>query len=517
MQKLALAEQARELDRLAIEERGYPGCQLMEIAGYATACGIMALPDVAHEAAVFCGSGNNGGDGFVIARYLAKADWKVEVFLFSDPEKLHGDARLNYERLDKSTVKKFMLDSDGLEDFASFWQGRGVVVDALFGTGLARDIDGIYRQAIETINRVGGYKVAVDIPSGLSADSGHVLGVAVKADATWTYGLHKLGLHTYRGPELCGRITLVDIGLPSDLIEDQGLNHFLVSEDDARSGVTLRDRLAHKGNFGHLLLIAGSAEKPGAALMACESALRAGVGLLTLASHPAAALAAVGRTPEVMTAQYSTAVELAAMLSELHKGKTAVAIGPGWGCDAAHYDILLQLCRDCAGPLILDADALTLLAGKERACWLERSEAGRITIITPHPGEAARLLELKSSGLIEDRAWAVRELAFRFGAIAVLKGAATMLCLDGMVFVNTSGNPGMASGGSGDVLTGLMGAFMAQGGEALQKAIRAVYLHGLAGDMAAAVKGQHGLVATDIIQFIPEILRIWEEGRAVQN
>ncbi len=517
MFKLALAEQMRELDRLAIEERGYPGCQLMEIAGYATACGIMQLQCVEHEAAVFCGSGNNGGDGFVIARYLARADWKVEVFLLSDPEKLRGDARLNYERLENCPVKKFMLDADGLEDFAAFWKGRGVVVDALFGTGLARDLDGIYRQAVETINKVSGFKVAVDIPSGLSADSGHVLGVAVKADATWTYGLRKLGMHTYRGPELCGDIKLVDIGIPSDLIENQGLNHFLISENDARSGVKARDRLSHKGNFGHLLLIAGSADKPGAALMAAEAALRAGVGLLTLASHPVAAIAAVGRAPEAMTAQYSTPAELRDMLPELIKGKTALAVGPGWGCEAEKYEILLQLCRDFEGALLLDADALTLISGRERRPWIERAEAGKTTIITPHPGEAARLLEVKHAGIVEDRAWAVRELAFRFGAVAVLKGAATLVCRDGMVFVNPSGNPGMACGGSGDVLTGIAGAFAACGGDALDYMIRAVYLHGLAGDMAAAAKGQGGMKATDLIQFVPDILREWEEGRAVYD
>ncbi len=515
MQKLALAEQIRECDRISINERGFIGCQLMEVAGFATARGILETESVAHEAAIFCGSGNNGGDGFVVARYLSAAGWRVDVFLLSDPQKLTGDAKLNFDRLEVLPVNKYRIDEPGLDDFEQYWCGDGVIVDALLGTGLSKPVTGLYARAVAAINSVDGYKVAVDIPSGLNADNGQVMGVATSVDVTYTYGLRKLGQALQPGASMCGKVHTVDIGLPPDVIEGQGISHYLMEEDDIRAEVKPRMVEAHKGLYGHLLLLAGSCEKPGAASLACDAALSSGVGLLTLASHPIVAQITLPRLPEVMTALIEDPAELVLKLPELIDGKSAVAAGPGWGEDKKLYDALLSLCASFKLPIILDADALNLLAKGDPIHFVNRSRNGYATVLTPHPKEAARLLGIDTTEVLADRVQTVRAIAGRYGAIVVLKGASTLICDGENVFVNPTGNPGMASGGSGDVLTGLIGGILAKGLDPLAAVQKAVFLHGLAGDLAADRLGERGLSASDISAAVPEIWRMWEEGRAV--
>ncbi|KPJ95918.1 MAG: carbohydrate kinase [Gammaproteobacteria bacterium SG8_11] len=484
------AEQVRELDRIAIEELGIPGMKLMERAGSAAFNAIISHCPRAKRIAVVCGTGNNGGDGFVIARMADAAGFRVMVYLLGDPAKLKGDALMAYDRLEGSHVTRFQYDAHSFEMF-------DVVVDAMLGTGLQGDVKDQWLEAIENINRAkaqGTSVLAVDIPSGLHADTGRVLGAAVQADMTVTFIGMKQGLLTASGPDYCGRIVFNDLQVPSEAYVSITPAAERLVADDFVQVFGKRAPSTHKSECGHVLVVGGNLGMTGAVRMAAEAAARSGAGLVSVATRPEHALLVNVNQPELMCHGISQKSELMPLLDKAD----VVALGPGLGQDD-WAQMLFDAVMHSSVPLILDADGLNLLAKqpRERANW----------VLTPHPGEAARLLNGSVHDVQSDRFYAAEQICQRYGAICVLKGCGTLVCGSGEVDMHVcdAGNPGMASGGMGDVLTGIIAALAAQYHDLSTAAAAGVYVHAAAGDLAAA-DGERGLLASDLFAHIRRLI-----------
>ncbi|CAG0981073.1 Bifunctional NAD(P)H-hydrate repair enzyme Nnr [Geobacteraceae bacterium] len=497
----------QRMDRRAIEEFGIPGIHLMENAGRGCAEAIIEQfgPAADRLALIVAGKGNNGGDGYVIARILRKAGWDVQTVVLAAREEISGDARVNLDRLDPATVS-FSPPPTGLVPFVSQLARASVVVDALFGTGLRSDVQGTMAEAIEYVNGSGKPIVAVDIPSGIDAGSGQVLGSAVKADLTVTFVLAKLGHVLYPGVEHCGELRVVDIGIPSSVAEDAEGVDFIDCES-ARCIVRPRDRRAHKGSFGHCFVIAGSTGKTGAAAMAANSAVRAGSGLVTLAVPASLNAILEMKTTEAMTLPLPDggsghlSEDSAPAVVEALDGKSAVALGPGisWHPDTAR--LVRHLVTEIEAPLVIDADGLNALSEDPGLLLHKRS---RCLVLTPHPGEMARLTGTSAVAVEEDRIATARAFAARYGVYLILKGARTVVASpDGRVAINGSGNPGMASGGMGDVLTGILASLLGQGYPPYDACRLGVFIHGHAADLVADDKGEIGMSAVDVQERIP--------------
>ncbi len=511
-------DQMRSYDAVAMERHGVPGIVLMENAG--SGASRVILPMIGDgRATIVCGKGNNGGDGFVIARHLMGAKKRVRVILLGALSQLNGDALVNAQILLNMRAEIHELadeaDTEKLPDLISH---STVIVDAIFGTGLERPVIGRYHAAIEAINAARAPVVSVDLPSGLDADTGMPLGVCVRAARTVTFACLKRGLVMHPGCEIAGDITVVDIGAPGAIIDEVGHDGLLLSEARVRSLLSPLPEDAHKGTFGHLLVIAGSPGRSGAAILASMAALRSGAGLVTLAV-PGSMLSVMEscKPPEVMLEPLLPAPDapfdeaITKRLSALLAGKTAVAFGPGCGLHASMRVVLEETLGRAEAPAVVDADGLTLLAGLSTSVLSSRSHP---TVLTPHPGEMARLTAGTAAEVQHDRVGTARAQAALRGAHVVLKGARTVIVSpDGSLSVNPTGNPGMATAGSGDVLTGMVGGLLAQGMEASDAACAAVYLHGLAGDRAAEVTGQRALVAGDILEHLPDVMRDMEESQ----
>lgn len=507
MRLLSAAEQ-RELDRLAAQEAALPTRVLMESAGAALARAVLELRP--RTVAVYCGPGNNGGDGFVAARWLA--DSAAVVCVATSPEKLRGDALAA-----KAAYRGRLASLDDRGPAAE------VVIDAVFGTGLSRPPSGAEARAIDAINsaRAAGAKVvAVDVPSGIDADTGAVYPAHVSADETITFHAPKRGLYLHPAAELAGRIRVAPIGIGSALEEKLTAPACeLIDEEWARQKLGRRPRNAHKNDFGHVLVVAGSAGKSGAAAMVCEAALRAGAGLVTLAARPEV-LPALHAVPEVMTVPLPGEGPLGARdceaLKAAVKGKTALAMGPGIarGPETAALigELLAGLPGDCAS--VLDADALNALAEHRDEIAPMFAKALVRPVLTPHPGEFSRLTGEEPEHVLGDRLEAAARAAQRFSACIVLKGAHSVIGdPEGNTAVCAAGNPGMATAGAGDVLTGIAAALLARRGGAggtFDRARLAVFLHAFAGDLAAAEVGETALVATDLARLgLPCLFRRW--------
>jgi len=505
------AEEMRRLDRHAIAELGIPGATLMENAGRGAAESIIAaLPELGAprrgaRVVVVCGKGGNGGDGFVVARWLKRRGALPSVLLAFPPAEIGGDARLKLEEMRRSGIRPLRL-ADGA---ASALARAHVVVDALLGTGSRGSPEGSVARAIELINASGRPVVALDIPSGMSADGGAPAGPAIRAALTLAFAGLKRGLVTAPGDELAGRVSVVPIGVPDGEVA-RGVTTFLLEASDVAPHVPRRLRAAHKGTYGHLLLVAGSLGKTGAAALAAAAAMRSGSGLVTVATpvsqQPVVASLVVEAMTEPLpeTPARTLALKARDVIVELAAPRDAVAIGPGIGLDEETQQLVRSLIQELRKPLAADADALTALAGHLEAL----RAAPSVRCLTPHPGEMARMLGARVDDVQRDRIETAREFATRYRVYVVLKGARSVIGTpDGRVFVNPSGNPGMASGGTGDVLTGMLGAFLARGmepGAALQSS---VYLHGSAGDIAAERVGEEALIARDVVAAIPEAFK----------
>jgi hydroxyethylthiazole kinase-like uncharacterized protein yjeF len=486
--ELYRAAQVRELDRIAIEDRGIPGYTLMSRAGEAAFELLRQRWPDACRITVVCGGGNNAGDGYVVARLARQTGLDARALTLSNPDDLRGDALTAWQDACAAGVPTTIFTAAGLAE-------AELLVDAILGTGLEREVSGIWREAVEAMNAHPADILALDIPSGLHADTGAILGAAIQAAATITFIGLKQGLFTGQGPACCGEVSFTDLGAPPDIYPAIHPACWRYAGEDLPALLPKRWRTAHKGHFGHVLVIGGELGLAGAARMAGEAAGRCGAGLVSVATRAAhAGLQAVVR-PELMFHGLENPDDLAPLFDRA----TVVALGPGlgrgdWGRD------MLRAALASDKPLVVDADGLNLLAAEPtyRENW----------ILTPHPGEAARLLKMTPAEVEADRFAAVEDLALRFGGVAVLKGAGSLIAskTDGLVALCAAGNPGMASGGMGDVLTGVIAALVAQGFSLFAAARAGVHLHGQAGDLAAGAGGERGLLATDLLPFLRQLV-----------
>lgn len=482
--------QTRELDRRAIAEHGIPGIALMKHAGTSAFRELCRRWPEARSITVLCGSGNNGGDGYIIAALAHERGLASRVIHLAEPALLKGDAALAWRFATQAGVpmESFSADSALTGD---------VLVDALLGTGIARPVTGAHAAAIAAINGAGIPVLAVDIPSGLHADTGAELGIAVRAQVTVTFIGRKLGLYTGRGPALAGSLVFDRLDVPDAVYRDDPAAE-LLNLAQLLLRLPPRARDAHKGNFGHVMVIGGDRGFGGAALMAAEAAARAGAGLVSVATRPEHAAAFLARRPELMVKGVPSGQELEPLLS----GPTVLVVGPGLG-RSPWSEQMLQQAFNAGLPMVLDADALNLLAADR----LGRDADGSRWVLTPHPGEAARLLDFDNAAVQADRPSACRRLQEKFGGAVLLKGAGTLIAGPGKpLAVCPYGNPGMASGGMGDVLAGVIGALLAQGLEPTAAARLGACVHGRAADIAAQRSGERGLLATDLPDLIRELL-----------
>jgi len=517
--QLVTAAEMRALDAATIAA-GTPGHVLMERAGQGAVKVLLerfpSLRRKGKRVLVVAGKGNNGGDGLVVARLLRARGLVVEVALLARATELTGDAARNLKawRRGRAGIVE-VLDDDGLARLADAAARAAVVVDAIFGTGLNSPVQGLPAQAIEIINTCGVPVLAVDIPSGLSADSGLALGTSVQAEATATFGFAKLGHVQYPGVRLCGTVAVVDIGLSADAIAAAPPRAALLEADAVGRCVPWRARDAHKGDAGHVLIIAGSYGKTGAAQLAARAAGRAGAGLVTVVApaslYPIYAAATLEAMTEVVDDDGGHIRFVPERLAALIAGKAAVVIGPGVGTHDGAGATVAWLLANLQAPLLLDADALTLVA-RQLAALRERHAP---TVLTPHPGEMARLAGSDTAAVQGDRAAVTRRFAAEHGCTLLLKGARTVIAeASGRLWINPTGNPGMASGGMGDVLSGIIGGLLAQGLAATDAACLGAYLHGFVADRVA-LDGEIGLLASDIIGGVRQGLHaLAETGRA---
>ncbi len=517
--KLVTASEMRELDRQTIEEVGIPGMVLMENAGRAVAEIVRNdFPERVHKGVlVLAGPGNNGGDGFVAARHLAEAGVRVSILVFSKEEAYSGDALTNLAiaRRLGLPMAECLSEEAVREHFARFVHA-GVIVDALFGTGLAREVAGRFASAIRLVNDASAPVVSVDMPSGISSDTGEVLGCAVTAAVTATFGAMKLGLALHPGAAHAGEVCVVDIGIPRCLVDEMGIRAEFLGEGTVSRLLRPRPETGHKGQFGHLLILAGSRGKSGAATLAALGAIRAGAGLVTVACPEGVQPVLAAKLTEAMTEGLPETGAGTASLSGLERllwlmdRKRAVAMGPGIGLHEETRELARRFMAEAPLSLVVDADALTAV-GQDLALV---SASGHARVLTPHPGEMARLLGVTTPEVEADRAEAARTAARGSGAVVVLKGARTIVAApDGRISVNSSGNPGMAAGGMGDVLTGLLGSLIAQGYGPWDAARLAVFVHGRAGDILAAEKGPFGYLAGEIADTLPAVWRSLDPGK----
>ncbi len=482
------AMQVMAFDRMAIEELGIPGEVLMERAGTAAFGLLRERWPNAKDISVLSGTGNNGGDGFVLARLAKQAGFSVRVLQLGNGTKIKGDARLNADRF-----------SGMLGD----WQGyrtlpvhTDVIVDAMLGTGLEREVAGAWRQAVNDTNDHAAPVLAVDIPSGLHSDSGAVLGVCVHASACISFIGLKQGMFTGAGPDYCGEVSFDALELPASVYASDALSVRRIDWSRLSEQLKLRSRIAHKGHFGHVLVVGGELGYGGAARLSAEAALRTGAGLVSLVTRPQHVAPVLAARPEIMV----HGLERPDQLQQFMQQASVIVIGPGLGQGDWGRALWAQLAQ-ADYPMVVDADALNLLAAtpdQMRDDW----------ILTPHPGEAARLLDESSSQIQNDRFAAASRIRQRYAGVTVLKGAGTIIHGSGSasVAVCSDGNPGMASGGMGDVLSGVIAGLLAQGYAPQQAAEMGVCLHAAAADLVATDRGERGMLATDLMPSIQRLV-----------
>jgi NAD(P)H-hydrate epimerase len=508
--KVVTAQQMRAIDAQTIENIGIPGIVLMENAGRAVTKVIKKILTDGKKVSVFVGRGNNGGDGLVVARYLSLAGFDVTIYLLSEAEQFEGDALTNLQIAQNLKLSiKLLLSPEKLSEYRYEIQFSDVIVDSIFGTGLKGVIRGIAADIIEFINSTGKPIVAIDLPSGLEADTGQAEGVCIHANHTVTMGLPKRGLFLYPGANLTGKLTVADIGFPPKIIDEQSIKVNWVQKDDAARLMPARPRHSHKGTFGHVFVIAGSVGLTGAAALASEAALRIGAGMVTLGIPKSLNPVMEEKLTEVMTIPLpetdaqSLALEAKTKIFDFLEKADVAAIGPGLSRNPQTVELIHQLSVEIELPKVIDADGLNALSEKREL--LDRLDSQ--TILTPHPGEMARLLNCSPQEVESDRIGTAQNLAEKHGLTLVLKGVPTIIASDSSeVYINSTGNPGMATAGMGDVLTGAIAGLLAQGLAPVDAAVLGVYLHGLAGDVAAEIVGESGLIAGDVLKVLPKTL-----------
>ena len=510
---LVTANEMQKMDRSTIESFGIPGRILMENAGRgATQFFLEQFQDAENKKiGVIAGRGNNGGDGFVIARYLAQKGISVTVYLLSKHQKVSGDAAANLKLLPLLEVPVIEIpDAESFSAHKTAMRHKAIWIDAILGTGLRSDVKGFFRDVIDFVNQSNKPIFAVDIPSGLNSDTGRPCGTCVRADATATFAFAKTGHFLFPGADYTGNLKIIDIGVPPHIAKDVGPLQYLLTPDLIRTVFHPRPSDAHKGHTGHLLVIAGSPGKTGAAAMTATSAMRAGAGLVTLGIPTSLNPVLEAQVMEAMTDPLPETVK--GILGEasfnrimdLLSDKKCLAIGPGIGTAPETKTLFQQLVQENTKPIVIDADGLNILADHTEIL----KGLDTPIVLTPHPGEMARLMSTTAAYVQKDRIKCARDFAEKFNVHVVLKGAGTVVAHpDGRVFINPTGNPGMASGGMGDVLTGVIAGFIAQGHSPELAANAGVYLHGAAADSLAKNKGPFGYLATDVMNTLPEVIK----------
>jgi NAD(P)H-hydrate epimerase len=503
--------QMREADRRTIEEIGIPSLVLMENAGRQVVAAMEAMHDDLNDrhVAVLCGRGNNGGDGFVVARTLAQRGVDVSVFLLGQVVDVRGDARTNLEILGHLGLTVVEIaDSQAWELHFSEVSNCTLIVDAIFGTGLKAPVSGLIQSVIADVNASGIPIVSIDLPSGLSADSSEPIGDSIEAGLTITIAAPKLPLVLPPAETRAGDIVIADIGIPAGILESlEGPRLELLTRSAMREIVTPRVPDSHKGDYGRVLIVGGSRGKTGAAHLSAVGALRSGAGLVTIATAVSCQAVIAAMAPEYMTEALDEAdegLDPDAVEHVLELARDVVAIGPGLGQAAGTRDFILRLVDRATMPLVIDADGLNAFAGApDRLAGRE----GRDVIITPHPGEMGRLVGMSTDEVQANRLDVARNFAVVHHVYVVLKGHRTLIATpDEKVFINPTGNPGMATGGTGDVLTGMMAAWLAQLLDAEAACKLAVYLHGMAGDLAEADEGEVSMTAGDLAGHIGDAI-----------
>ena len=501
MNPVLTSAQLREADACTISHEPIASIDLMERAANRCVAWVeMHFPLSAQpEFAVVCGPGNNGGDGLAIARLLFRSGHNVRAILCPGPKGLSPDAETNRQRLAITSVRLITVEMGSSLPVIS---GKEVVIDALFGTGLDRKLEGAYRELVMALNTLPNEVISIDMPSGLFAEDNQRNDpqAIVRADTVLTFETLKLALLLPENEAYVGNVEVLPIGLDVNFLASLATNYQMIEAVDVASYFRPRTRFAHKGHFGHALLISGSAGKAGAAVLAARACARSGVGLITV--HLPADIQPVLHVslPEAMVSSDGSNDHISSF-PDLTRC-TAIGIGPGIGTADDTGRLLKRLITEVGSPMVVDADALNLLA--ENRTWLAFLPPN--SILTPHPTEFDRLTEKSNSGF--ERLGRARDFAIKFGVVLVLKGAHTAICApNGKVFFNSTGNPGMAKGGSGDALTGIITGLLAQGLAPLRAAIAGVFVHGLAGDLAAAELGMDGMLPSDLIDRIPFALK----------
>jgi ADP-dependent NAD(P)H-hydrate dehydratase / NAD(P)H-hydrate epimerase len=508
--KILTAEQMASIDRRAIERYRIPSIVMMENAAISVADAISESFPEARSAVIFCGSGNNGGDGFAVARHLAGRSMLVSVVLLGSEQRLTPDAKTNHEiclaigmRVDRAESE------DDVEDAVAHAAASEVVVDAIFGTGLSRAVDGWRASLIESLNALSRPIVAVDLPSGLNGSSRHLDGPAIQADLTVTFVQPKIPHVFAPASDCCGSVVVADISVPEEAIEQEGCRLDLITPDEAAGCFAPRDADTHKGTWGHVVIVGGSEGRTGAAIMAARAAVRGGAGLVTVATDRQSAAVIDTVSIESMTRSFEITRGAVAEILELLEGKDAALVGPGLPDDEVSYEMVRQLVAEASVPLVIDASGLNAFAGRIADIASEQTR-----VITPHPGELARLLGRSTTEINDDRIAYALEAATISGAIVVLKGHQSLVAdPDGRVSVNPTGNPGMGSGGMGDVLAGLLGALVARSDAVFEAARAAVYLHGFAADMLRDAQSDTGLRAMELAEALPRAVARLRESR----
>lgn len=480
------AKDVRELDRIAIEQHGITGINLMERAGLAAWDVLRTSWPAAHNIVVLCGAGNNAGDGYILARLAAEDHRSVRVLTTHQPAALKGDAKMAADKLIAQGVSCEAFAVDLLD-------GADVIVDALLGTGINRQVSGAFKQAIEAINASGKDILAIDIPSGLHADSGWPMGAAIRADVTITFIGLKQGLFSGEAAEYAGKVLFSDLEVPPEVYRAVASSAQRMELAQLNRLLPRRSRSSHKGHYGHVLLIGGDAGFVGAVMMASEAAARVGAGLVSCATRPEHASGISLAIPEVMSHGIQSATELRPLLERA----TVIAIGPGLGQSDWSMSLLSSVLESKL-PVVVDADALNLIA--------QEPSYSDQWVLTPHPGETARLLDMKTVDVQADRFAAATACQEKYGGVIVLKGSGTVVAArDASLAVCDAGNPGMATGGMGDVLTGVIAGLLAQGLAIDDAARLGVCLHAAAAD-AAAQQGERGMLATDLMPWLRKLV-----------
>jgi len=507
--KVVTSRQMREIDRKAIEENNISGFTLMENAGLRIFQSLKNIyPDLRlKKIIIFSGSGNNGGDGFVVSRHLHDYGAKVKVFLLAPFNKFKGEAGEKLNIINKMGVELTEADAIKLEEIKEAIQNSDLIIDAMLGTGLQGIVTGLKAKIIDLVNTAGKEVVAIDVPSGLNTDSGKIEGPCIKANHTITLALPKIGLLLFPGASHAGKVTVEDIGIPAHLLKNIKIKTNIITEEIVKSLLPFRATYSHKGSFGKVLILAGSVGMTGAAYLASEAAMRSGTGIVTLGIPRSlnqimeVKLTEVMTLPLAETEKQSLGEEAEGTISKLIKNYSVLGIGPGISRQTETKRLIRKIIEKAHISLVVDADAIYALS--EDLSVLKKTKTP--LVITPHTGEIAKLINKSIDFILNNRLDVTREIAQKYGIVVVLKGARTIIAnKEGEVYINAGDNSGMATGGSGDVLTGIICSLIAQGTDNFSAAIAGVYIHSLAGNLARDIKGERGMIAGDILSQIPQ-------------